>query len=281
MRLPLHCFAEFIALTAGGAWIAHEMQVQPSREQPSSVSLRVCADPNNLPFSNEREEGFENKIAQVLASDLGAQLHYEWHAQRRGFLRNTLLAGRCDLVVGIVEGADRVDTTTPYYRSTYAFVSRLDRNLDIESFDAPLLRTLRVGVHVIGDDYANTPPVHALASRGIVNVHGYRLLGDYQDANPPARIIDAVAASEIDVAVVWGPVAGYFAKREAVPLRVKPLTSIGDTKLPFAYDISMGVRPGQPVFKTRIEKALGRSMPAIHNLLAEYSVPLLQPGRTP
>src|SRR5829696_4599439 len=158
VRLQLHG----LALIALGAIPAH------ARE------LRVCADPNNLPFSNEAREGFENKVVDLIAEDLGATVAYTWWAQRRGFVRNTLKAGLCDVVMGVPTSFDLALTTRPYYRSTYVFVSRAEGGRRIESFDDPALRRLRIGVQMIGDDYSNAPPAHALAQRHIVsNVVGY------------------------------------------------------------------------------------------------------------
>src|SRR4051794_12192091 len=127
---------------------------------PSRRVLRVTADPNNLPFTNERREGFENKIAEVIARDLNADLKYTWRAQRRGFFRETLKADECDLVLGVPAGFERAMTTVPYYRSAYVFVSRKDRGLDVRSFDDPKLKALKVAVQLIGDDGVNTPPAH-------------------------------------------------------------------------------------------------------------------------
>src|SRR4051794_33932587 len=164
--------------------------------------LRISADPNNLPFTNERREGFENKIAELLAADLGAELRYAWRAQRRGFFRQALKEGECDLVLGVPAGFDMALTTAPYYRSTYVFVTRRDRGLAVRSLDDPALKRLRVGVQIIGDDGTNTPPAHALARRGVIdNVQGFTVYGDYREDSPPARIIDAVARGEVDVAV--------------------------------------------------------------------------------
>src|SRR5215203_3700431 len=143
--------------------------------------LRVCADPNNLPYSNERQEGFENRIAELVAREMKAELRYVWWAQRRGYIRSTLRAGLCDLFIGMPTGLDMVLVTRPYYRSTYAFVTRRD-GPRITSFDDPRLKRLRVGVQIIGDDFANAPPAEALAHRGIVrNVRGYSVIGDYRD----------------------------------------------------------------------------------------------------
>ena len=168
--------------------------------------LRVYADPNNLPFSNAAREGFENKIVDLIAQDLGATVAYTWWAQRRGFVRNTLKAGLCDLVPGTPSNIEMMGTTRPYYRSVYVFVTRADAPA-VTSLDDPALRQGKVGVHLIGDDGFNTPPAHALSRRGIVEtVRGYSIYGDYAKPNPPARIVEAVASGEIDVAVVWGTV---------------------------------------------------------------------------
>ena len=141
--------------------------------------LRVCADPNNLPFSNQRGEGFENRIAEIVAEELGATVAYTWWAQRRGFVRNTVNAGACDLIPGTVFGADGLRTSRPYYRSSYVFLTRADRGPDVESLDDPALRTATIGVQLVGDDGSNTPPAHALARRGVVNnVRGFMVYGD-------------------------------------------------------------------------------------------------------
>ena len=150
--------------------------------------LRVCSDPNNLPFSNEQREGYENRIAEVIARELHARVEYTWFAQRRGFVRNTLNNGLCDVIIGVPSGYDPVASTEPYYRSSYVFVTRADSKLQVRSLDDAALRRVKIGVHIVGDDYANTPPVHALSRRHIVqNVSGYTLYGDYSQPNPPAR----------------------------------------------------------------------------------------------
>jgi mxaJ protein len=242
--------------------------------------LRICADPNNLPFSNRRLEGFENKIAEILARDLGARITYTWWAQRRGFFRNTLKAGLCDVVLGVPTGMERAVPTRPYYRSTYVFVSRADRALDVRSFDDPALRNLRIGVQLAGDDYANTPPAHALTRRRIVgNVVGFTLYGDYGKENPPARIVEAVARKEIDIAVVWGPLAGYFARRQRVALRIVPVSPAIDRPfLPFVYDIAVGVRRGDDALRNAIDVELERRRSEIDAILDAYGVPRVSVG---
>jgi mxaJ protein len=240
----------------------------------SARELRVCADPNNLPFSNERGEGFENKLAELIARDLGAQLSYVWQAQRRGFIRETLRAGRCDLVTGTMVGLETMRTTTPYYRSTYVFVTRAGEPA-VASLDDPALRKLRIGVQLIGDDGANTPPAHALAARGIIgNVRGYMIYGDYAQANPPARIVEAVAGGEIDVAIVWGPLAGYFAPRQKTALVLTPVTPAADgPRRPMLFDIGMGVRREERDFRDELNGVLARHRADIDTLLASYGVP--------
>jgi len=236
--------------------------------------LRVCADPNNLPFSNERGEGFENKIAELIADELGATLSYTWWAQRRGFIRNTLNTGLCDLVTGTTNGIEMLRTTLPYYRSGYAFVTRQD-GPKVSSLNDPILHNLRIGIQLVGEDGANPPPAEALARRGIVdNVRGYLVYGDYRERNPAAANMDAVAKGEIDVAIVWGPVAGYFAARESVPLKVALVTPQNDgPRVPMVFDINMGVRRDDPTLRDEINAALSKLRPKIDAVLANYGVP--------
>ena len=237
--------------------------------------LRVCADPNNLPFTNARGEGFENRIAQLLARDLGARVDYTWFAQRRGFLRNTLSAQKCDVVMGLPVDTDAAWTTRPYYRSTYVFVTRRARNLHIRSFDDPRLRTLRIGVELVGDDGANTPPAHALSRRGIVsNVVGYSVYGDYRTDSPPSAIVAAVARGDVDIAAAWGPMAGYFAERQSVPLDVVPVQPQVDGRvLPQTFAIAMATRRRDTARHQRLEQFIERRQHDIDAILAEYHVP--------
>jgi mxaJ protein len=247
---------------------------------PARRVLRVCADPNNLPFSNRRGEGFENRLAELVAREMGAEVETTWWAQRRGFFRNTLKAGLCDVVLGMPSSLELALATRPYYRSTYVFVSRRDRRLRIRSFDDPALRRLRIGVQIIGDDFANAPPAHALAKRGIVgNVVGYSVYGDYSRPDPPARIVHAVAAGEVDLAVTWGPLAGYFAKRSPVPLDLVPVSPQIDLPfLPFVFDIAMGVRRGELALQQELDAILERRRPEIEALLDRYGVPRVAPA---
>lgn len=239
--------------------------------------LRVCADPNNLPFSNRREEGFENRIAEILAEELNASVQYTWWAQRRGFIRNTLKAGNCDLVIAAPKGFELAATSKPYYRSTYVFVYRKDRGYTIRSFDDPVLRRLKVGVHLMGDDYAATPPGHALTRRKMIdNVVGFTIFGDYSQPDPPARILDALVAGDIDVAVVWGPLAGYYARKAVVPLEVVPVSPRAEHPLmAMEFDIGLAVRHGDKAFQRELELALERRSADIRKVLTAYGIPQL------
>jgi mxaJ protein len=252
-------------------------QADPDRGPMPRRVLRVMADPNNLPFTNDRHEGFENRIAELVARELGADVVYSWRAQRRGFFRTAFKEGEADLVLGVPTGFDMALTTAPYYRSTYVFVTRKDRKLAIESFDDPLLKTLKVGVQMVGDDGINTPPAHALARRGAIdNVVGYTVYGDYAEPNPPARIVDGVAKGDVDVAVVWGPLAGYFAKKQSAELVLTPVKPAEDPPgLRFAFNISMGVARGNRGLRDELDAALERKRADIEKVLDGYGVPRL------
>ncbi|PYP69789.1 MAG: quinoprotein dehydrogenase-associated putative ABC transporter substrate-binding protein [Gemmatimonadetes bacterium] len=243
------------------------------------TDLRICGDPYNMPFSNDREEGFENKIAHVVAQDLNATVINYWWPERRGFLRNSILAGFCDVLINVPVGLDPVATTKAYYRSTYYFVYRTDRGLNLHSLDDTLLKHLKIGVNMIGYDYTNTPPAHALGSRGVVGLVGFgNFLNPDPKADHPQDIVDAVAKDSIDVAIVWGPKAGYWVKREAVPLTMVPLPdSDAVSGMPFAFDMAMGVRHRDKALKAQLDSVIDRRRGEIVAILRDYSVPMLEP----
>jgi quinoprotein dehydrogenase-associated probable ABC transporter substrate-binding protein len=241
--------------------------------------LRVCADPNNLPFSNRAEAGLENQLARLLARELGWTVDYAWWPQRRGFIRNTLKAGECDVVLGLPAGFELAELTEPYYTSSYAFVTRAADRLDLRTLDDPRLRRLKIGLHTIGDDYAGVPPAAALGRRGITtNVLGFSIYGDYSRPDPPRALIDAVGRGDVDVAIAWGPLAGYFAERAPVPLVVTPIEDapdrVGEDQLRFA--IAVGVRHGDAALKRTLQAALDRRRVDVQRLLAAYRVPLVE-----
>jgi quinoprotein dehydrogenase-associated probable ABC transporter substrate-binding protein len=256
------------------------MHAEPLMTLAVEPVLRVCADPNNLPFSNRAGHGFENEIAALLAHSIGERLVYSWWPERRGFVGHTVDAGICDVVIGVPTGYPQLLTTRPYYRSTYVFVSRADRALHLRSLDDARLHQLRIGLHFTGGR-SNPPPADALARRGVItNVVAYSIYGDYRTPNPPARLIDAVAAGDVDLAIVWGPLAGYFATREPVGLDVVPVSPAvdlfaGAAPTPFTFDIALGVRHGDIRRRDQLQRALDRDAPTIRRILDEYHVPLV------
>jgi mxaJ protein len=255
----------------------HERAAAPERV------LRVCADPNNLPYSNRAEEGFENRIASLLAADRHARVVYTWWAQRRGYVRNTLKAGECDVLIGVPTSFELALTTRPYYRSTYVFVARRDRHLHLASLDDPRLRRMRIAVQMVGDDFANTPPAHALSTRGMTrNVVGYPVYGDYARPHPLSGIVEAVERGDVDAAIAWGPPAAYFARSSAVPLDLTPVTPQIDLPfLPFVFDMSMGVRRSDKALRDELDDFLVRRKTDIDAILAKYAVPRVDAGEEP
>ena len=232
-------------------------------------TLRVCADPNNLPFSNEAGEGFENKIAALLADELGVDLAYTWHPQVVGFVRNTLGARACDVVIGIVTTSELMQNTNPYYRSSYALVQRTEAETKATSLSDPKLADLRIGA------VAQTPPIDLLARQGLLkNLRPYHLMVDTRFESPGRQMVEDVAAGEIDIGVLWGPIAGYWAKQQSVPLEVVPLTGEkAGARLDFR--ITMGLRRNEPQWKGILNHFIAEHKAEIQNILLEYGVPLL------
>jgi mxaJ protein len=284
------------AATLAGAAAVVERMAWPQQRTPTHIAvpppaedgpagdpgtLRVCADPNNLPFSNARGEGFENQIMALVAADMGKRLAYYWEPQRRGFIRTTLRAGRCDVIAGIASAVEMARMTRPYYRSTYVFVSRRDSGLRVTSMDDPRLHRVKVGLQLTGEDYENPPPAQALAARGIVhNVTGFMVYGDYLKPDPLRTPVDAVADRRIDLAIMWGPTAAYFARRVSVPLAIDPVTPQVDVPfLPFVYDISMGVRRQDTGLAQALDDVIVRRAAEIRGILERFGVPLVHsPG---
>jgi quinoprotein dehydrogenase-associated probable ABC transporter substrate-binding protein len=198
-------------------------------------------------------------------------------------VRNTLKTGACDVVMGVPADYELTLTTKPYYRSSYVFVSQRQRNLKLSSLDDARLRALKIGVHTIGDDYSNVPPAHALTARGIVdNVRGFSIYGDYARADPPRALIDAVARGDIDLAIAWGPLAGYFAQRAEVALDTVPVSpQQAGEGLPMTFEIAIGVRRDDLDRKRQLDAVLARRAGEIRALLVSYGVPLITPVRTP
>ena len=240
----------------------------------ASETLRVCADPNNLPLSNAQQQGFENKLAELVAAKLGYTLEYTWWAQRKSFIRHSLDEGRCDVLMEVPSSLAAVDTTEVYYRSTYVFVSRHDRNLQLKSLFDERLSRLRIALPVVGDDYA--PPAVALAARGITaNITGFSLFAAEGETDPARHIIDAVEHSVVDVAIVWGPLAGYFAKSAPSALDIEPVSPPAFRGIPFTYGMAMGVRKGNTSLRASLNDFIAANTPAIQRLLVDFAIPQL------
>ena len=235
----------------------------------ASAQLRVCADPDNMPFSNRAQQGFENHIASLLALRRHTTLQYEWQRMGRGFVREILNKRRCDLIMGVPENFRPVATTIPYYRSSYVFVTRSDRRLRLASFDEPTLKTMKVGVQVLSEEYA--PPAQALGRRGMVaNIVGFETRG-----GKTRKIVDAVAQKKIDAAVVWGPFAGYYAKPYGHQLNLSATPPLDPPGVALAFSISVGVRKSDTALRDRLNHVLSQHESEIRRILEGYGVPLL------
>lgn len=270
---PLLRRAAALAFLAGAVLLSGPVPSRADPPRPEAIdrsALRVCSDPANPPFSNDKGEGFENKIAELLAAKMGVPLRYTWFPNSIGFLRMTLRARRCDLVMGIVVGAELVQNTNPYYRSGYVLVTRRADNLaDLTGLADPRLQALHLGIT------AGTPPANLAARDGLmVQARPYPLYVDSRYDAPGKQMIEDLANKQIDVAVLWGPIAGYFAKQHGDALVVTPLLNEPkDTKLDFY--ITMGVRPGENDWKNQINELLRENKDEITAILKDYGVPML------
>lgn len=241
----------------------------PTGELVARTELRVCADPNDMPFSNEKGEGFENKIAELLGQRMSLPVRYTWFPQVVGFVRNTLRAGRCDLVMGTVAGDEIMQTTTPYYYTSYVVVYRKDDGWPFSGFDDPKLKTLHFGI------VAGTPPADLLVRHDLMaNARPYALQVDTRFDAPGHQMLEDIAKKEIDAGLLWGPIAGYFIRHENLPLAIAPLQNEpGAPRM--TYHIAMGVRNNEPEWRRRINAAITQNQSDITAILRDYGVPLL------
>lgn len=232
--------------------------------------LRVCADPANMPFSNQKGEGFENKIADIVGDALGIGVEYTWFPQATGFIRRTLFAKACDVVIGYAQGDELVLNTNHYYRSTYAILYRKGSALDgVDSLADPKLKGKRIGI------IAGTPPGDIMARLGLMpTAKPYPLTVDRRYESPAERMIEDIRSGGVDAGILWGPIAGYFSQKGGEPLVVKPLIkeSIGPR---MAYRITMGVRQGDDVWKRQLNQVIAQNQGKIDKVLLDYGVPLL------
>jgi mxaJ protein len=265
MRTAARVLVVALACAAAAAWAQPAAVARPEQ-------LRVCADPDNLPYSRQDGSGFENRIAELAAQDLGVPLRYEWLPDRRGFVRKTMGADLCDVIIGVPAAFERTVNTRPYYRSRYVWVERARDGIAPSSFDDPRLARLRIGVQLIGNDLAASPPGYALARHGLTgNVVGFPIVG----AQPAAqRIVEALAAGSIDGALVWGPQAGFFASRAPVAMRIRAVPAPADLRgQPFEFAIAMGVRRADAGLRLALDDFISRRQHDIDRILAEYAVP--------
>ena len=238
--------------------------------------LRVCADPRNLPFSNEKGEGFENKLAELFAEKLQKKLDYMFFPQATGFVRMTLGAHRCDVIMGFPQGDDLVQGTNPYYRTAYALVARPGSGLeDVASLGDERLKGKHLGI------VAGTPPATNMAVNGLMtNARPYPLMIDTRIDSSAVAMIKDLMAGEIDAGVLWGPMAGYYATQINPPLHVTPL--VKETSGPrLAYRIGMGVRPADQNWKRQLNRLIQENQPAINKILLDFGVPLLDENDRP
>jgi quinoprotein dehydrogenase-associated probable ABC transporter substrate-binding protein len=231
--------------------------------------LTVCGDPNHMPFSNKAMEGFENRIAQLIAGDLNRKLRYHWWPQTIGFVRNTLSIRLCDLVMGVTSVNELLQNTNPYYRSVYTLVYRKDTGLKIDTLDAGSLKNLKIGV------VAGTPPATLLSKYGLLEqVRPYHRTVDTRLYSPATDAVEDVAQGNIDIAIIWGPIAGYTASKQEISLSVIPLPAIVDS-VPLAFNVSMGIRRRESNWKHQLNQELEKLTPEIQKILHEYKIPLL------
>jgi quinoprotein dehydrogenase-associated probable ABC transporter substrate-binding protein len=256
--------ALFGALLLSGGTVAAQTGELVDRSE-----LKVCADPNNLPFSNEKKEGFENKIAELLGATLDLKVDYVWFPRVIGFVRNTLQAHLCDLVMGTVAGDDTMQSTNPYYFTTHVMFYRSDRGIGFSGPQDPRLATLRLGV------VAGTPPADLLVRYDLMaHAKPYALMVDTRFESPTHEMVQDIVDGTIDVGFLWGPIAGYYRKHDALPLTLVPLKSEPDAAR-MAYHIAMGVRANEPEWRRRINAAIVKSQADITKILRDYGIPLL------
>jgi quinoprotein dehydrogenase-associated probable ABC transporter substrate-binding protein len=244
--------------------------IQGGLELVDPKVLRVCADPNNLPFSNDKGEGFENKLAELFAAKLGKTLSYTYYPNATGFVRNTLGSYRCDVVMGFPQGSDLVQGTNPYYRSAYAFVAKSDSALaGVQLLEDERLKDKRIGL------VAGTPPATYLVADGLMpRAKSYPLVVDTRYHSSSLAMMKDINSGEIDAAVLWGPIAGYYASHANPPLRMTLLLNEkGGSHLD--YRITMGVRPSDQNWKRQLNQLIVENQPAINKILLDYGVPIL------
>jgi quinoprotein dehydrogenase-associated probable ABC transporter substrate-binding protein len=271
-----------VCTAAMGMFVSGELFAQALERPASSIEiidpkvLRVCADPHNMPFSTDKGEGFENKLAELLAERLGKGISYTWYPQAPGFVRNTLAARKCDVIMGAPQGDDLIQVTNPYYRTAYALVFKQGNGLEgVETIEDPRLRGKRIGV------VAGTPPGNNMAANGLMaNAKPYPLVVDTRVDSSAAAMMHDLETAEIDAGILWGPMAGYYAQQASFAVVVVPL--VKETTGPrLVYRMAMGVRFTDQEWKRSLNRIIAENQPAINKLLLGFRVPLLDDSDRP
>jgi quinoprotein dehydrogenase-associated probable ABC transporter substrate-binding protein len=241
---------------------------------PTPGLLRVCTDPNNLPVSDSLNQGIENKIAQLIADTWHSKLQYVWWRQGFGYFMRGLNGLYCDVEISAPQGIDIVATTKPYYRSSYVFLYRKDSGLNITSLDDSVLKRLKIGINMIGSDGDASPPAEALKSHGVVgNLVGFSTF--FSDIHRPEDVVNAVVDKTVDVAIVWGPIAGYFGAKAKTPLVLNPIVSDPKTGIPFSYGITMATGRRNKALRDSLQTFIDQHQDKIDGILRSFGVPLL------
>jgi quinoprotein dehydrogenase-associated probable ABC transporter substrate-binding protein len=266
------------ALVAAALVLALPAAVAAQELRPHTLEsgvVRICADPDNLPASNDKGEGYENRIAELLAKTWNAKLEYAWWPVRRGYFGRALNGRYCDIALTAPAGLDMAGVTKPYYRSAYVIVTRKDSGLDLTSLADPRFKTLKIGVHLLNSDAENTPPAMALSKFGVVgNLVGFNTFFS-AEGDRPEDIFRALADRRIDVAVVWGPLAGYFAERVGTPLVIRPVAEKEVDGIPFAFSLGMATRRRERGLRDSLQTFIDQNQGAISGILKEFGVPVI------
>jgi len=266
-----------LLLGAACALLAIALSLPGSDGARAEGVLRVCADPDNMPFSNEKGEGFENKLATLIADELGDRLAYSWFSESTGYVPNTMGSDACDLVMGYAQGTGLIDDTNPYYYTSYVLIYRQgDQSLaGVERLSDPRLKGKKIGL------FARTPPASLIAMYGLAgNAKPFEVNADESLSKAAQKMLAEIGSGKLDVGILWGPVGGYYAEQSPVPLKLVPLAkeSVGPSTV---YPITMGVRPNEPQWKHTINKVLAENQAGIYAILEEYNVPVLDENGNP
>lgn len=266
-----------LLLGAACALLAIALSLPGSDGARAEGVLRVCADPDNMPFSNEKGEGFENKLATLIADKLGDRLIYSWFSESTGYVPNTMGSDACDLVMGYAQGTGLIDDTNPYYYTSYVLIYRQgDQSLaGVERLSDPRLKGKKIGL------FARTPPASLIAMYGLAgNAKPFEVNADESLSKAAQKMLAEIGSGKLDVGILWGPVGGYYAEQSPVPLKLVPLAkeSAGPSTV---YPITMGVRPNEPQWKHTINKVLAENQAGIYAILEGYNVPVLDENGNP